>query len=805
LGPFPFIINLPPDFNEVGGITLTAQSDNGCSIVDSTICSILPTPSATSGPVPCFEVVINGDFDGSLSGWSGSNLSNFYWSSFNGGSAEYVGEGAYDSITQTGYTFLSGFSYNIYYDLYNTEESPAFIWPVLGTNGDTPSVMPTIPVSAWTSFSTTLECFGGDKLKFVAFNSSAVNPIYIDNVSACFTYGPCYYMEFGTNENFGVLGTGEVQYLDCDGVLQTYSASTAGDFYLCAVQSPGSIDIDVIGQDYLCDNVGGAWVGPTIPSQTPTPSNPPTPTPTNSISLSYGVLQFPYNNTSGANRQFRLTMEKSTSPQFQGPIYVDWDNGDPIQTYTGTTTFQQQKTMPNGSSGIIRVSGITTTPGQVESIYSFTISDVTTAYVAGSTYLTVNISELAKLKGSIRVIKSNTENGNISALSATPATEIWFSKGATGAISSLPSTVQKILFNYQTTVYGNTNNLPASIRWVTIDGTSLITGDTSSFVGQYPNLTQRLSLNGLSNISGLMSELPNCSTISINYGIQNTTSTLGAPIYLDLAYSSGNTISGTFTLKSNNELVQVCGRNTISGNLSSTSAATNLAILTITGLNTISGDVGLLRLPNHTVVIGGNNTLSGNISTFASNTNIGIIRNIIIAQQGNISNGPTDLGNNPDTQTQTSYRHNIVSSGNTITGNFTTLQTAVSLLNVYFGGSNTVSGNIGSLSNISGLQTFTHISNANAPITATFANPLSGVFSGYYLIYVRNSSFSMDASSVNSLFNYLGGKITGAEPNCTPTGIKEVVIIGSGNAAPTSSSLTNRNKVNNCFGHIVTN
>jgi hypothetical protein len=51
IGPFPYIINLPsPDFDSVYKISLSAQSDNGCLIVETDTCSTLPTP--TPSPLP---------------------------------------------------------------------------------------------------------------------------------------------------------------------------------------------------------------------------------------------------------------------------------------------------------------------------------------------------------------------------------------------------------------------------------------------------------------------------------------------------------------------------------------------------------------------------------------------------------------------------------------------------------------------------------------------------------------------------------------------------------------------------------
>lgn len=50
---FPYVVPLPSTFDSVGVISLTAQSNNGCVIIDQDICSQLPTPTATY-QVPCY-------------------------------------------------------------------------------------------------------------------------------------------------------------------------------------------------------------------------------------------------------------------------------------------------------------------------------------------------------------------------------------------------------------------------------------------------------------------------------------------------------------------------------------------------------------------------------------------------------------------------------------------------------------------------------------------------------------------------------------------------------------------------------
>jgi hypothetical protein len=616
----------------------------------------------------------------------------------------------------------------------------------------------------------------------------------------------CSYILFETNDNFVTSGT--VDYLDCYGVQGTYTATTSGQFGLCVQSASTSLEIDIIDDSsYDCTYFEGIWYPPNIPTPTMTPTQPVTPTPTAADLGFYEVLLFPYNNTSAVSRAFNLRLRPTSGSVFgplSGPLYVDWGDGSPIQTITGGATTLISRSIVAGDNGTIRVSGKTTTVGEVQSIREFSLFDGNSYVTDGGPYVTVAMTELAKLKGLIQSIGSNSESGNISALSSTPAKILRFAKNATGDIGTLPNTVNDIFFDFTTTIYGNTNNLPDNINKIHVNGTSRITGDTSSFVGQYTALTNTLYLNGNSNISGLMSELPNCTYIGINGLAQNTTTAqnIDALLYTN----SGSTISGPLTFKSNNQYVYIYGRNTISGDFSTSSVPTQLMKVALAGLNTISGNLNTLKLPTYSFILAGNNTATGNLSSINA-PNIANLQSFVIAQQGNISSGATDISVNTSGcgYGYNLLKYNTVSSGNTITGNINFFQNAPALTELYVGGRNTLNGNFGDLINLDNLGSFINISSQNVVFTSTFSNPNGALFNGGYSIILKNSSAGMSASAVDGLFNYLGNKITGAEPNCTPTGIKCVTITGSGNAAPTAASSANRNKINYCYGDVITN
>jgi hypothetical protein len=79
-----------------------------------------PTPTSTPTPTPAFcegNLVTNGNFDSSLSGWSQSVSGNWVWSDYFGGSAHYVGEDGGGLLFQD--ILTEGATYNITFTLYN--------------------------------------------------------------------------------------------------------------------------------------------------------------------------------------------------------------------------------------------------------------------------------------------------------------------------------------------------------------------------------------------------------------------------------------------------------------------------------------------------------------------------------------------------------------------------------------------------------------------------------------------------------------------------------------------------------------
>jgi hypothetical protein len=617
-----------------------------------------------------------------------------------------------------------------------------------------------------------LESNGNNQLSMVGHDNG--DGVYLDNVSACFTYGPCYYMEFETNNNFSVSGT--VDYVDCNGVLQTYTANTQGTFYLCAIQSTGSVDIDLVDDsEYLCtDAGGGTWVPPYIESPTPTPSNPPTPTPSATSGLNfYEVFIYSFQ---GAPGNYSVLFQ--VEPQYNGlPIYIEADNG--VDTFYGSGTSLATYTFNiTGTSTTVRISGITTNVGEITSISNF--AGINTNNSPAS--FTAATSEYGKLTSAYSIVERAAVTGNINQLSGLTVTTVNFQTASadtnslglypgnfTGDINDLPNSIQYLTLQQSNTVYGNISNLPPNIKQLTIWGYNTLSGNTSGFPPFTGISTTLIEIEGYSQISGLMSDLPNAATIRIN----SRRPTIGYWTLSTMIWDNkmkwaptGNTISGPLTLKSNHKEVIIGGSNTISGNIN---AVTNMSSgnksLVILGYNTITGTLTAPTSGGFTQIgIVGNNTISGNISAIITNS----INRIEFSQLGNYIN-PTSVTGPYNTS---SIRMNtIVSSGNTITGLLSAFQTTTSIRTLRFGGQNSISGDIGTIyagstgCDSCGLNEFQVVT----PNGTIDVNTLIGASANYLFptqglkINLNSTGLGLSQTEVNNLL-YIG---TQYHKNCT--------------------------------------
>ena len=157
------------DFTAITTCTLTAETPTSTP---------LPTPTPT--PTPCVNQVDNGDFKNSLKPWISAWDLGWRWSSFNGGSAEYIGADDYTHLTQPN-SLIIGCTYQIDYDVYNnTNDGYGYIRPWAGTSGTGNDVFPL----GYSHQTFTLTCTDNTNFYFEGFFNGA-GSLILDNVVVC--------------------------------------------------------------------------------------------------------------------------------------------------------------------------------------------------------------------------------------------------------------------------------------------------------------------------------------------------------------------------------------------------------------------------------------------------------------------------------------------------------------------------------------------------------------------------------------------------------------------------------------------
>ena len=151
--------------------------------------SSTPTPTPTSTPAVCQDnLVTNGNFDNSLSGWSQSVFLNWEWSDYFGGSAHYIGLDEQGSLYQD--ILTEGATYNVTFTLYNYAACTEYGYVnVIG--GDT--VIGPITDTGVTYQNVTFICGVGTNFGISAMDacgSGDTGTIYIDDVCITEIAGP---------------------------------------------------------------------------------------------------------------------------------------------------------------------------------------------------------------------------------------------------------------------------------------------------------------------------------------------------------------------------------------------------------------------------------------------------------------------------------------------------------------------------------------------------------------------------------------------------------------------------------------
>ena len=158
-------------------------------LIDCPTPSSTPTPTPTSTPVSCQDnLVTNGNFDGSLSGWSQTTIGNWGWSDYFGGSAHWIGESEGGILYQD--ILTEGATYNISFTLYNYASCTeyGYVQVIAGSTLSSP-----ISDTGVTYQNINLVCGTGTFFGFGAVDacgSGDTGTIYIDDVCITEIAGP---------------------------------------------------------------------------------------------------------------------------------------------------------------------------------------------------------------------------------------------------------------------------------------------------------------------------------------------------------------------------------------------------------------------------------------------------------------------------------------------------------------------------------------------------------------------------------------------------------------------------------------
>lgn len=333
------------------------------------------------------------------------------------------------------------------------------------------------------------------------------------------------------------------------------------------------------------------------------------------------------NTSTSVNTTFSLTFN-NTGQAFS----VDWGDGTIDNFTTGTAVVCSHLYSVSYSGNII-----VTVPG-LNTITS--INSSTSAGIPINSNVSI-FNVLTNLE-TLSFLNSCAISGNIETLTNPSLTDLQLggSTTVTGSIDNIAnvSNITSLRVEGTNTISGNISSL-SSLNTIIVRGLNTLTGDINGFVNTVTNII----LEGQNTLSGNISDLPiNITSIVING--QNT-------ITGDLATCGIDNVGfGSFTIR---------GNNTIFGDIT-TMNRLPLTVLDIQGINTISGNYNLMPSFPADVTITGNNTISGDMDIIIPNLNTVFVNRKLDIRGNNTINAPIN--------NMSAYRLIVLNSNN---GNYT--------------------------------------------------------------------------------------------------------------------------------------
>lgn len=430
---------------------------------------------------------------------------------------------------------------------------------------------------------------------------------------------------------------------------------------------------------------------------------------------------------------------------FSGTATIDWNDGSPaeevnnqlLEQLNGAGSRQHDYALPTSGNITITFSdGLNAVRALQTNADSFQF-DV--ALFSGLTNVEVlNFSgQNATVNGLLSSLSGNTQlrelqvlarRGNFSGDIAElpPALTVFTANNSqsgafSGRVVDIPDTMVRLFISVSNTISGDVVDIPAAVESFYVAGANTITG----VVAQVPANVVSFTLLGANTLAGNIEDL-HPDMVSFNVAGQNT---IGGD--LSLLRNNGNlflSVSGINTITTAVAAIptfitsmSLAGNNTVFGNIEDLHPGFNS--ISINGLNTIGGDLGLLvNAGRLTMGIGGRNTISGVVADI------------------------------PSSITSLSLR-----GDNTLSGNIQDLHTDIVIVDI--GGFNTIAGDLGLLQN----NRLTRLTVRGDNTIDRFTSP--PVWSPAQidaLVLESGGSFGFDANTVDSLLIFLDGQLGNA-------------------------------------------
>lgn len=476
---------------------------------------------------------------------------------------------------------------------------------------------------------------------------------------------------------------------------------------------------------------------------------------------------------------------------------------DGVMTATGTGVGINGGTF-NGANGILTLKG-----AGVNALAPVTLIDGSTSANTGHAELIIAGTAAQTISGTIdggsagegTLIVSNTSGGvTFSNAIGSIASLREINAGVAGTATAFNAAVnaQTLKFTGTGTVSFGTQAYTGNINFEGNTGTvTLSNGTITGNIDTTTANTGTVTITGAGTVTGNVGSSTTDTLAAVNAGMTGTTMITGSVYATDLNVTGtgtvalGGTLAGALAYGANNGVVTVADGANIEGAVTATNAGT----LTLSGTNTVSGNIGNLGALN-AGQSGGTSTLSGTVNATAINIGTGT------ADFGKTVTGAIDFGGNNGAV--------IVASGANIVGAVDSIASPSGTLTLA-GGTQSVSGGVGATNALTqvnagqsgGTTAFDNLVKSTTLDIGTGEAILDSGFTGTAANFTGNGTLQLGAGqtltgSVTTAtagtgnFDFAGnGTVTGTFGG--GTALKTLTVGGTGTTATINGNITAAN------------